>query len=352
MSDFDQYISDLLYEHDCVIVPNFGGFVGNKMPSTYQKTTHHLQPPFKQISFNQSLKRNDGLLISYLAEKENKTYQQAQSEVTKFSDNVHHQLQENREVVIEKVGTLYYDSNKKLRFQQDYSVNYLKSAFGFSAIQMVPIDRKEVIVEEKIIRLNKGKSKSRSRRGSGLLYAAAVFPIIAYLCWLPLKTDILKGNGNFHYSDLNPFSDKVCSVYSQRVSGISMLQNKEDNEPYSWLSSKEELVNVSFLKNEKSKPIVVRLKDKPVVAESTHVEVIRPFLNLRYHIVGGCFSRISNAKRFVKKLSRKGYKSHIVDNHNGLNRVSIESYATREEAIDKLQSVRNKVNNNAWLLVK
>ncbi|MEC8853074.1 MAG: SPOR domain-containing protein, partial [Bacteroidota bacterium] len=26
----EHYISDLLYLHDCVIIPGFGGFVGNK----------------------------------------------------------------------------------------------------------------------------------------------------------------------------------------------------------------------------------------------------------------------------------------------------------------------------------
>ena len=34
-----QYISDLLYTNDCVIVPNFGGFVGNRKSAELNKKT-------------------------------------------------------------------------------------------------------------------------------------------------------------------------------------------------------------------------------------------------------------------------------------------------------------------------
>ena len=65
-----QYISDLLYTHDCVIVPNFGGFVGNRKSAELNKKTGSLSPPSKQILFNRKLTTNDGLLFSYIAQKE------------------------------------------------------------------------------------------------------------------------------------------------------------------------------------------------------------------------------------------------------------------------------------------
>ena len=50
-----QYISDLHYTHDCVIVPNFGGFVGNRKSAELNKKTGSLSPPSKQILFNRNL---------------------------------------------------------------------------------------------------------------------------------------------------------------------------------------------------------------------------------------------------------------------------------------------------------
>ena len=61
------YISELLFLHDCVIVPKFGGFVSNPKSAQLNKTTGALTPPSKQILFNPNLKTNDGLLIAHIA---------------------------------------------------------------------------------------------------------------------------------------------------------------------------------------------------------------------------------------------------------------------------------------------
>ena len=61
------YISDLLYRYDCVIVPDFGGFVANRIGAQVNNFTHTFSPPTKQITFNGLLKHNDGLLANYIA---------------------------------------------------------------------------------------------------------------------------------------------------------------------------------------------------------------------------------------------------------------------------------------------
>ena len=75
------YISELLFLHDCVIVPEFGGFVGNKKSAQLNKTTGTLTPPSKQILFNTNLKINDGLLITHIVNKEGITQKIAKQNV-------------------------------------------------------------------------------------------------------------------------------------------------------------------------------------------------------------------------------------------------------------------------------
>ena len=53
------YISDLLFLHDCVILPEFGGFVGNITAAQLNKSTGELTPPSKQILFNNNLTNNE-----------------------------------------------------------------------------------------------------------------------------------------------------------------------------------------------------------------------------------------------------------------------------------------------------
>lgn len=60
--DIAVYIRELLLDHDCVILPDFGGFIGNYVPAHYD-SSNNFYPPTKQISFNKQLCHNDGLLI-------------------------------------------------------------------------------------------------------------------------------------------------------------------------------------------------------------------------------------------------------------------------------------------------
>ncbi len=64
-----QLISELLYRHDCVIVPGFGGFVSRSHSAGFNKGNNLLFPPAKHILFNRNLIHNDGLLITSLMER-------------------------------------------------------------------------------------------------------------------------------------------------------------------------------------------------------------------------------------------------------------------------------------------
>ena len=47
-----KYIVQLLHQHDCVIIPDFGGFVAQYKPATLDSVTGFYSPPSKQILFN------------------------------------------------------------------------------------------------------------------------------------------------------------------------------------------------------------------------------------------------------------------------------------------------------------
>ena len=47
-----KYISELLFLHDCVIIPEFGGFVGNNKSAVLNEITRTISPPSKEILFN------------------------------------------------------------------------------------------------------------------------------------------------------------------------------------------------------------------------------------------------------------------------------------------------------------
>ena len=62
-----RHIEGLLLKHDCVIVPNFGGFVTQQVSARYVEDEGLFLPPYRSVGFNGCLKLNDGLLVqSYM----------------------------------------------------------------------------------------------------------------------------------------------------------------------------------------------------------------------------------------------------------------------------------------------
>ena len=119
----DQYISELLFEHECVIVPGFGGIVANYRSSFLNPARHTFSPPSRKLAFNASLRTNDGLLASHLCKSLSVSYNEANNYIKDFVADCTHALESGEKLILEKVGVIYLDQEKNLQFMPDSSVN-------------------------------------------------------------------------------------------------------------------------------------------------------------------------------------------------------------------------------------
>jgi hypothetical protein len=101
-----KYISELLLEHDCVVVPGLGGFVANYAPAQINSSRHTIFPPYKKIVFNRKLKNNDGLLAEYISAVENKSFSEAANSLNLFAENILQRLNKGETILIDSVGSL------------------------------------------------------------------------------------------------------------------------------------------------------------------------------------------------------------------------------------------------------
>jgi len=62
LKKIEQHIFELLFQHDCVILSDFGGFVANYVSAKVDNSTQRIFPPAKTVIFNKYLSNNDGLL--------------------------------------------------------------------------------------------------------------------------------------------------------------------------------------------------------------------------------------------------------------------------------------------------
>lgn len=364
-----QQIQNLLYDYDCVIVPGLGGFIGNYSSAKTDDLRHRFHPPRKEISFNQQLVNNDGLLINSIAQSEGIPYTEAAEQTEQQVRQWHLQLERKAHVKIAEVGILHIDDNGKLRFEPDLSVNYARSSFGLPVLTVAPrsviktppqeqIQPKEVSVtptvakveakaeseETKVVPIQKETSGNRWIR-----YAAILLPFLLYIGVVGSRVDL----NNFQASDLNPFADKICAAYQPRLAmpmeGSTLLTWEENQAA---VTQDKEFIRVGLTDSEQP-TLVVRLKEKTTAARiNTQVVISPPDLRLKFHVVGGCFTELENAHKLVGKLQQQGYEAHILDQHKGLWRVAFNSFATREEALQGLDRARTEVEKGAWLLIK
>lgn len=129
MKDLNVYIEELLYKHQCVIIPKFGAFISNRK-SAKMADDRTFDPPKREITFNASLNSNDGLLMKYVSEQSGIDYKLVEDYVNLAVEGWKRILQQEQPLVLDKVGTLRQTREGRVSFEPANEVNYLTDSFG------------------------------------------------------------------------------------------------------------------------------------------------------------------------------------------------------------------------------
>lgn len=345
----DQYISELLYKYDCVVVPGLGGFVANYKSATIQPIQNTFSPPSKSISFNKNLTSNDGLLANLIAQKEGINFDAATKKIEDHTSKINRDLKLRKRVLLNDIGTLFLDAENRPQFEPQNTVNYLLGSYGLPVFQKQPIKRETI--EDKITKqfidktapltvVKDGKNSTKWK-----VAAAIAIPLAFLAGWMPTQYNL---TGDLNYANLNPFKPTEKAVYTPTKSAFvfNELEEKNIREEIALAGDNVSFLEVVFEKNEV--PVIIKLKDTSV-AEAVSTYVASSTKELHYHIVGGCFSSKGNAKKMVRKLKKEGFNAAIIGQRKGLWTVSYSSFASRTEAVTALADA--KANNpKAWVL--
>jgi len=92
-----------------------------------------------------------------------------------------------------------------------------------------------------------------------------------------------------------------------------------------------------------------------ILAQSTKNEAKNEvdFVNTKiYHLIAGCFSKLNNAHRLVAVLKEKGYNASIIgENDQGLFMVTFQSYKTKNEALNAMNTLNYK-GLSTWMKIQ
>lgn len=344
----DKHISDLLFDYDCVVVPQLGGFVTNYRPAQFDEKSGMSHPAGKDIRFNKNLTKSDGLLEKALAEATSINFEEAGIMLKGEVESCWSKLNGGEKLKFNKIGVLYIDDHKNLRFEPSSDQNYLKGTFGFESFALPPVKKviqspaiiQEIETEEAVII---DIAEPRKSRGIYWVAAATILPFMAMSMYVGMTSNF-KSPTELTVAELNPFafSKMEPGQYEPAQIGEEVIDGNESAITY---PSGESVFPYSFEKSAiDSTGVWIDLREKTAAAEA---------LVGTYHIIAGCFGDQANADTFVNKLKGHGYEAAVLDKHKNLYRVKIESFQSYEKAISSLDNIRSTgIFPSAWLLKK
>ena len=129
----EKNICQLLFQYDCVIVPNFGAFITYPSPSIINKEENIINPPFKKVNFSTNITTDDGILKKSYAKNEKVDLETAGLLLDRDITQWNSILSKQQPIFLEKIGILRKNENHELEFEAHTSINFL--AFGSKPIQ-------------------------------------------------------------------------------------------------------------------------------------------------------------------------------------------------------------------------
>lgn len=349
MSGIDKYICELLYDHDCVIVPSLGGFLASNVQAKLNPSQHNILPPRRKIAFNIYLRQNDGLLANHLVEYEQVSYTEAIRRIEEYVQDCFEKLDKQRKVIVERVGTIYYDKEKHLLFEPFRQTQFRKDAFGLSSVQFLPVDREnsESRIEQQRRELMKPRRSVRASRKIFTIKKSnykilGIVAIAGTLLWFSFNLFLLQPGGGY-LSSLNPFSTdtgipEINKPIEKQTAPVVIEKPTEQSETVFVASTAP--VNpdpdVELPKKEES-PALAMVETKKIAEP---VSITSSSQN--YHVVAGAFKIAENADAFMKTLHSQGFTETHIIRKGLLNYVTYSSFASRNEAIAMLDSLRSQ----------
>ena len=323
----ENYLQELLYRYECVVMPEFGAFLAKRKPAEVHESTHAFYPPKKVISFNKQLTENDGILANYIAKAEGLSYGEANQKVTEFVENLSHTLTHYKEVVLEEIGTFSLVEDKVL-FQPFYHNNYLAESFGLSTFTSNAIERKEEIAEEETALLSKVEEPSTEKEE---ITSTEAEEILTSEETQKTKTPV------WRYAAVGVIAIGLSGLlganyYSNDVKAHNIAEQQKAEQQI-----ESQIQEATFVISNPLPEVTFK------VARETG----------NYHIVAGAFREQENAAKKVKELQEKGFNAREIGaNKYGLHQVIYSSYEDRLEALKALRTIKSNENREAWLLVE
>jgi len=294
--EISHYIAELLFGHDCVVIPGLGAFVAAYRSAQIDENQEIIHPPSRDVTFNPQLKNDDGVLISYIASQEGIPSSEARNTVEQFREDVQYRLEKGDSVVFPELGTLKLNKENQVQFHSRLSENLLPESYGLGSVSLA--------------QEQSGKKRMRTpeKKKNRVWLLFLLIPVVAAAVFVYLNVKTKQ-------------EEEVVPEYS--YTGIVTDS-----------SDVEEAEVVADSVQETGKPSALPSGDASETVEDNIPEPdSAPAAEIQYHLIGGSFKAQENANNFFEKVKASGYQPVHLGKQGSFYIVAIGSYLSLQEAL-------------------
>ena len=381
-------ISDLLYKHNCVIIPDFGGFVGNFKSTEFDSDRLLASPSRKKVVFNQALVENDGLLINGLMALKGIDYAQAEKEVVLFTRFLKDRLEKYKNYEFKHLGSLYLNKEGSILFVAYDGLNFYKKGYGLQDIKVKRLSR---VIEKEVetvqasdnTRVVPMRTERKSYYLPQIAASVAIFALFGVMFWQLMRTNdsgLVKEPAdstveeatasiipNLELTDSGFTSDDEDAIQPERVEETITYEDVTDEVIGDGGESQDEAEPVLITKESSSSQEVEQEHREVEASTSKETEVEDPFVNevttteeptKEYVSPFGqeTVYYIAVAKNFTPQIERyKRRKLEVLEyslfeiNNEGNSYLCLEKFISKKNAEDFLMLVKRYDDKFAFI---
>ncbi len=346
------YLKDLLENNNRIIIPDFGAFMIQDSPEG------------KQISFNDFLKFNDGLLVNQIIKTEKISKNQASDIIKEFIKEVEKSFAKNSPFEVKGIGFLIKDNQGNIKFEGKITSTQEKKVLPTDEKPTIVLDEKPISEPKKaepaIIKEVKEEKtteiKSTEKPKAAVEKTEPPIKTVAQ----PASSSYTASKPNSTKSNLTPKKMKNNTTKIILISILAVLIIGGITGAFFIFDLGEKIFHKKTAATEiaivdsTANSDTLALVETPVVEEPMIVEepTVKNDPNTKkYYIVAGSFKKASNAERYNKKLTADGYSSEIVMRSNGFHIVTYKMVYNRNDAKEEWKKLR-EINPETWIYIK
>ncbi len=328
MKNLAQYIEELIIKHECVIVPNLGGFLTYRDKAFVRNNTFYA--PTEHIRFNPLLTYHDGLLTEAYMRDRNIGYTEALNTIQADVEQIKKSLNNGNTFLLGRIGALSLSADNSIILRNSDS-KFLPENIGLPVVHLKQLSSTSTNIGNTII-LNVPRISSNALRYVAML--AVVF-ILSLLIPTPV-TD----------------TTHEASFYKQITDYRLQITNSISNQATNTITPSTPIDSIASINSIATIDAIATIKTTQKPTQPSTLNSKPSTLSSKYHLIIASLTTQAEAEDYIANHKHFDQSQLQIIESKGKFRISAAGFNKYKEALNYMDSIRTNVASapKAWIL--